>query len=178
MAQERQPQYRHLRDELKPGFVRGQWIAQRAGWVLMALFLLAAIVGLLGSGPLSRDTVSSSSDDVTVSAEYERWTRRKSPQELRVTVEAPNAQGDRLRLTINGDLLDSVELISVSPQPESTTFGADGQTYEWPVEDWSEPLTVSFDYEPQRWRRLTTDISVRAGDGAEQSLKIEQIVLP
>ena len=53
-------------------FQRRAWVAQRIGWVLMALFVLAAAVGLLGAGPLSHARI-----DVPglMTLEYERFAR-------------------------------------------------------------------------------------------------------
>ena len=42
-----------LQIEQDMGFQRTEWVVQRAGWVGMALLILAALVGLLGRGPLS-----------------------------------------------------------------------------------------------------------------------------
>lgn len=47
------------------------WIAQRAGWILMLLFLLAALLGLFGEGPLSEKKVKSGNMEV----EYQRFCR-------------------------------------------------------------------------------------------------------
>ena len=45
-----------LQLEEDASFRRRAWAVQRAGWALMALLLLGAILGLLGSGPLSTAT--------------------------------------------------------------------------------------------------------------------------
>lgn len=49
-------------------FQRREWVVQRVGWVVMAVLLVAALLGLFGPGPLSKSIAGSASGPVR--AEY------------------------------------------------------------------------------------------------------------
>lgn len=56
---------------------RREWVIERIGWAIMALILLAALAGLLGSGPLSNARIDHPGSHL--SAEYNRFERYQSP---------------------------------------------------------------------------------------------------
>lgn len=65
-------------------FQRRSWAVQRAGWMVMAATVAAALAGLLGSGPLAGARALSADG---IEASYSRLTRRSLPStlELRFT---------------------------------------------------------------------------------------------
>jgi len=54
------------------------WVVQRIGWAFMFLFLLAALLGLFGEGPLSSRTVQAGH----IKVEYERFCRYEHETEI------------------------------------------------------------------------------------------------
>jgi hypothetical protein len=167
-----------FRDELHPGVKRGQWWFQRAVWVLLALLMVFALLGFFGNGCFSRRTVSSSDGGAAVEVSYPRWTRMKAPQQISVEVRSPAATG-ALTITVSQAFLDVVRVNAFEPQPESVAMSAEGPTYTWPVDDWSQPVTVAVQYEPLQWRTVEGEILVEAGEGASpQRLRFTQIVFP
>lgn len=58
---------------------RREWKLQRVGWALMALALLAAVLGLFGHGPLS-ETASASADGA-LTVRHQRFERYQAPSE-------------------------------------------------------------------------------------------------
>jgi hypothetical protein len=91
---------RELRDELNPRFQRAEWIAQRAIWICMALVIVAAALGFAGSGPFARTTASTAVAGGEVTVAYSRVARFHAPQTLSVTVDAPDASGNSLRVAL------------------------------------------------------------------------------
>jgi hypothetical protein len=59
---------------------RKGWIVQRIGWVLMFGFLIAALLGLFGEGPLSSKKLQAGN----VSVQYERFGRYEHGMEIRL----------------------------------------------------------------------------------------------
>lgn len=64
------------------------WVVQRIGWGLMFLFILLALLGLFGEGPLSSQTVQSGD----VQLKYERFCRYEHGAELRLQSAGENIQ--------------------------------------------------------------------------------------
>ena len=100
------------------------WL-HRIGWTAMALVLAAALAGLMGTGPLSSRTA-----DVgpSLKVQYDRFARYHSPASLHVTVAHPPG-ADQLRLSLNREFLEAIELESVTPQPARVELASGGQTY-------------------------------------------------
>lgn len=167
-----------LKDEVNPGVKRVTWIAQRTVWALMATFIALAVIGVFGSGFISRDTVRASAGGADVEVAYNRWGRASAPHALEISVEAPGASGDTLRVVVSEAFLDAARIDSISPDPDSSGLGPDGQELEWQVSDWSEPVRVRIDYEPKQWPRLSAAVLVTAGEGEEQRLKFAQVLFP
>ena len=62
-------------------FQKRFWRAQRIGWGVLTVALLAALLGVFGSGPLSHTTVSDASGRLTIT--YERFARLLAPPPTR-----------------------------------------------------------------------------------------------
>ena len=67
-----------------PSFQRKEWRIQRIGWVAWALVLLAGMLGLIGSGPLS--STSSSATDESLTVRYDRFLHYHQPTTFEVTL--------------------------------------------------------------------------------------------
>lgn len=65
-------------------FERKSWAAQRIGWGVMTLAIVAALAGLLGSGPASRTRAET--PDGAIAVEYDRFVRANAPTDLDVSV--------------------------------------------------------------------------------------------
>ena len=166
----------NLHDELDPTVRERLWLAQRAGWVAIAIGLLLAILGLFGSGVFSDRTTTASADGIAVTLEHPRFTRLRKPEQLRVDVLAPDANGN-LKLTLSRAFLDEVKIDGVSPDPDSTSVGPEGAIYGWQVDDWSETVTVTIEYRNEDWRRVEGRVDVEAGD-RERAISFTQFVFP
>ena len=102
-------------------FQRREWTVQRIAWLVEAAVIVAALLGLLGNGPLSKASISDPTGSLFV--EYSRFGHWESPLRIEITVQ-PRA-GHLTRLSINRPYLDQMRVESITPQPVSQS--ADGE---------------------------------------------------
>jgi hypothetical protein len=89
----------------------------------MALFLLAALLGLFGSGLLNQ--VTASTPDGVGQLDDERLTRYVAPTSLRLTVAPAAASEGVVDLWLNHAYLQAVQLEQVVPEPLESSDEAD-----------------------------------------------------
>ena len=174
----REAAVRSLEDEIKPHVNRVSWVVERCVWVVMAVILLVALLGLAGGGPLSRTGISREAAGGEIHVDYARFTRYHAPNQLNVSVLTPGASGDELQLRLSPGLSNQIDDVSFDPPPDSVTFGPDGALYTWPVQDWSQPVELALEYRTDEWPRIAGAVVVTAGDSAPEQLNLTQIVLP
>ena len=83
-------------------FQRRSWRLQRLGWSAMGVTVLAALLGLFGTGPLSSATVSSQDEALTL--QYNRFWRVQSPMTLRLSVTPDPRSPHETRVGLESDL--------------------------------------------------------------------------
>lgn len=99
-------------------FQRRNWLAERVAWVCLAALLLAAALGVFGSGVLAR--AHKATDSGALTADYEQALRRDAPATLTVTLGSPaEPLPSQTTLSIEGDLLTRAHIDRITPQPES-----------------------------------------------------------
>ena len=165
-----------VRRELAPGFQRRQWLVQRTLWVVAALVLLAAVLGLFGGGILSGSSEKVEGDGFVYELSYNRWNRQKNPQELKLDVSGADLAGETLEVTLPGSFLDDVQVEGVTPDPESTRLTHEGAVYAWSLDE-GEAFSVSFRYRAEEWRQVEGDVLVSTGGPAE-TLSFSQFLFP
>jgi hypothetical protein len=99
-------------------FQRRLWVVERAGWLVLALIMLLALLGLFGTGVLSNATVSAGS----LTVEYDRFERATRVSQF-IFQFAPSPNGER-RLRLNRVFQDNYEIASIQPPPAKSS--ADG----------------------------------------------------
>jgi hypothetical protein len=151
---------------------RKEWTAERIGWVLMALFVAAALLGLFGRGPLSSRTAGTEGGPLRV--EYQRFIRFNSPQELHLFVDPQSVQNGELRLVIAGDFPTANTHIDISPDPESVELSSGRMVYVWQVTEPQAPMQISFHFFPMQ---MFSQNSSFAPEGAAE-IEISQFVYP
>ena len=105
-------------------FQRRTWRVQRIGWVAMALFVLAALLGIFANGPVSRAMVRDPAAGVTV--EYDRFLRLGSPTTLRVRFEPGAVRDGQVALRLATLYTEAIGLEWIRPRPERSVAGPDG----------------------------------------------------
>lgn len=84
------------------------WRIQRLGWLGFVALVLAGLVGLFGSGPLSRATAIG--DGVRV--EYDRFARLHAPATLLVSIDRAALRDGAVRLVLTGDYIRDAQIQS------------------------------------------------------------------
>jgi hypothetical protein len=151
---------------------RGEWTFERIGWGLMALFLLAAMLGFFGTGPFSSRTAGEEGGLFWV--DYQRFVRFNSPQELNVYVDPQLAQNGQMRLVIGGDFPHTGKQIDVSPEPDSVELSTGQMIYSWQVSEATGPMQISFHFYPMA---VFSQRSIIGPEGAEE-VELNQFVYP
>lgn len=115
----------------------GWWVVQRVGWAIMALIILAALVGLTGKGgPLA----SATADAAGATIDYPRITRWKSDDQL--TVRLPASASGKVDVELSRAFGELFSVRSVEPQPSGMQATANGHRYTFEVEGAGEKLVV------------------------------------
>lgn len=139
-----------------------EWKAERVGWLLLVALLIVAMLGLFGNGPLSWAT--SSSPDDALKVVYERFGRRGGSQELTLRASADAATNGSWQIEITRGYLASLEIATITPEPDSAETTPRGVRYTFTQAAPSATLEVIFAVTPrQLWSQSG---EVRVGDKA------------
>jgi hypothetical protein len=158
----------HARDDLDAQlkFHEREWRIQRIGWALLAVFLVFALGGLFGNGPLSRTRVDGPEGRV----EYERFVRYGLSTDLIVTPTGTRQGGNRIEIDAN--YLEAFRIERITPEPASVHLNGPRIVYEFAS---SAPgASISFHIRPQRLWRHTSVVTI---DG-EMRVAISQLTYP
>lgn len=154
-----------------PDYHRRLFTFQRIGWVLLAAFVLAAVLGLIGAaGPLNTGQVG----NALLRVEYERFPHQESRTQVRITLQGL-ARDAHLRLWLDAGYLNHVRVEHISPKPDRVIASQGGFEYLFTSTPPSVPMTVALLLTPEAAGRLHGEI--RAGvDGAP--VRFSQFVYP
>jgi hypothetical protein len=152
------------------GFQKWEWRVQRAAWLVWGMIILAALSGLLGSGPLSQQTDRFSSDEGIL--RHERYLRYHTVTQLELELPA-GALTEPFQVWIQQEYLDSVEIKNISPKPAAERVANGGVQFEFAAADVA-PGKFVFMFEPNAMGNLTGKI--KAGDA--EPLSFRQFVYP
>jgi hypothetical protein len=121
-------------------FQRREWTIQRIGWLVMMAIVAAALIGLLGSGPLSSATAEAG----LLRLAYSRFERRHAPSELEVAVSNDAESQDQIEVWISTDYLRGTEITSIVPEPEEVSEADDQMVYRFSIDDQAQTSTILF----------------------------------
>lgn len=151
-------------------FQQREWRLERFGWGLIALFVLAGLLGLLGPGPLSWATARS--DGGLVEVEYQRFTHWIADDTVEIHVSSDAVQGDTVEVTLTGDWVLAADLNGITPEPSEQRSTPQGMVLEIPVQD-PAAVDVELSFRPTSIGRLHA--TVTAGS---ESAQFSQLVWP
>jgi hypothetical protein len=156
-------------------FQRRSWIVQRVGWSVIGAAIAAALLGLLGSGPLSRSTAVAPG---AFAVGYERFVRYEDPETLAIRLE-PEAAADRLvRLAIDRRYLDRSRLQSALPSPERVE-SADGRViFVFRTAEPGRPLPIVLTLKPQRFGPIEGWVRLESGPASGREVRFRQFAYP
>jgi hypothetical protein len=145
---------------------RREWAAQRIAWALLALTIVAALLGLFGDGPLSKQIQMSTAG----SLEFERFARRQSPLEWKVQ---PRASGARVSIAIDAALIERYEIHSVQPEPVEAALVGDRWRFEF-ASPGSRAAPIVFHLEARQAGMYAGDLSIADAP----PIRVEQFIYP
>lgn len=152
-------------------FQRKEWVAERIAWTVLAVTLVAALLGVFGSGPLSRTTAANAQGNVEVT--YERFARKISDNELEATVSARIAEQNSVTLFFSDEWASTMNVQQITPEPDSARRTDEGIYYEFasvPI----APVVVTIQYRPDRVGVVMS--TVPAGSG--EQVELWQLIYP
>ena len=149
---------RTIEIEDDPGFQRKEWVAQRIGIGVLALFLLAAVLGFTGNGGLfSHGEVGDESGVLRV--EYDRTVRRGATSTI--TIHLNSATPGSRSFWISTEYLSDVIVESVSPDPEAVV--AESHRYVYTVKVAAADIMVRVRVRPTRVGWLDAQVGIVNG---------------
>ena len=151
-------------------FQQREWRLERIGWGVVGAFVLAGLIGLLGTGPLSWAVTSS--DEGLVTVEYQRVTHHEADDSLELMFPAEAVEDGIISVEISGSWLAAVDIQGVSPQPSEERAVPNGVVFDIAVER-PGATTVLVTFRAQEYGALGAEVAVR-GD----TTSFSQLVLP
>jgi hypothetical protein len=144
-----------------------EWVAQRIGWLLMFVALLAACIGVFGGGgPLTETTSSNGAQHIR----YERFVRYSALTQLEVSV--ADRQAGRLMLTIDEAYLQAFEIQSITPEPAAMEADSGQTTFAFDLK--GSPASIMLRLKPERVGSHAGVIKV----GSSAVMPVKQFVYP
>lgn len=153
--------------ESELAFHRTEWRVQRVGWIVLALFLLLALGGLFGSGPLSHVRTGNSAGRI----EYERFVRNGTPTNVVVTATTDAARGIS-RVEITASYLEAFRIERITPEPTSVRI--DGRQLLYEFASAAPGAAISLHILPQRPGRHSATVRIDGG----APLQLRQFTYP
>ncbi|HWV24131.1 MAG TPA: hypothetical protein VNZ58_08070 [Thermomicrobiales bacterium] len=143
---------------------RWSWRVERAGWVIIALVLILAMLGVFSTGPLSSATAGSVEG---VEIDYQRFLRNNGEASLDILIAPEQIVDGEIRLWVSGDYLEKTSQLVIEPQPKETVIDGDRQVFTFPAEASSEPVRIAMSYEPETIGRLPVRIGIVDGPSVD-----------
>lgn len=108
---------------------RLEWRMQAVGNYLLFALVILALLGVFSDGVLSETTQTSRGGALTV--EYQRMIRAQSDERYILRVQGEPDQP--VSVTFSGDFMDSVDIQTLSPPPQTSHTSLHGMTLTWPA---------------------------------------------
>ena len=137
-------------------FERRSWRIRQIANVVFAVLLLAALLGVFGSGVVSDASRESPSNSFVV--EYDRFLRFGAPATLHVEL---RSGGSETNVSVSRSYLNQFDIRGVKPQPESVTALPDRMVFTFKYE---APTAVDFNLLPRQPGRQRGTVTVDGED--------------
>jgi hypothetical protein len=150
-----------LKEDLE--FQRREWRFQRVSWWGLSTFVVVAMLGVFGGGPLS--TASATSADGVLRVKYERFVRVGARTRLVIDSQRSAERATNLELRIARPYYEAMRL-EVTPAAADLSIGPSTVTLRFAVSA-QEPLTVFLDADPAWSGSHATTISAGGGTSVD-----------
>ncbi|HXH53749.1 MAG TPA: hypothetical protein VNH53_10030 [Sphingomicrobium sp.] len=147
------------------------WSAQRVGWVVMALLVLAALAGATGKGG---PVASASARTPAGIIEYPRIARLQSDE--KVTVRLPPSASGEIPVELLRPFAESFSIELIEPEPSHVEATADGQRFIFNVGSCGGGEKLIVFHVRARRAAMNSRLAVRIGD--ERPVTLAVTVLP
>jgi hypothetical protein len=137
------------------------WRAQRIGWLVFVALIIAALIGLLGPGPLSSTSAGAPADGLWI--EYDRFARQDAPTTIVLHADRRLARGDEIGLVLSGDAVRGLELTSTTPPADGSGVAHDGVVLRFRTDRQPGTLTIVLHVKPQRMGLHSSRIGLAGG---------------
>jgi hypothetical protein len=137
---------RALEIEEDMAFQRRNWLAERIGWAIMALVLVAAALGAFAVGPLSWTTARDAAGTLVV--EYERMQRQSAPATVKVRIAPQAVTAEGVTIEVDEAFADAFKITEIRPQPAQSMAVANGMRFRFDAAP-NEPATIYFHLSPE-----------------------------
>ena len=144
------------------------WMVERVGWIAMSLITIAALLGLTGSGWLSRGKVGQPTDPVWV--EYERIGRFQSPEELRIYINQISSS-NQIEIGMSRQYLEDVQIQQITPELDRIEQSSDRLTY---IFKGTTPGAITFYMQPEQVGLVKGSVELEG----VQPLAFQQFIYP
>jgi hypothetical protein len=152
-------------------FQKKEWSAERWGWAVGLLLLLAALAGVFGKGPLSE----ASRQEGPLLVEWERVTRYDSPTQMSVRVSPGQAGQETIAIWMERRYYEMLEVQSISPEPSSMRVEGDRLVVEFENKPAGEAFQATFHFHPQKAGLFQTRVGE---ENLSRTIQLEQVILP
>jgi hypothetical protein len=140
-------------------------------WVMVAV-VVAAALGLLGSGPLSAGTARTEGFAV----DFQRISRYQSSETLSLHLDPAVTRAPEVRVWLDRAYLEGVQLERVVPTPVRAESAPGRVIFVVAVAESGQPLTLTFDLQPVRLGMLRGRAGIEGA--AHGGVAFRQLVLP
>jgi hypothetical protein len=153
-------------------FQKREWGIQRVGWVMWALVVAAALIGLFGTGPLSSAQTTTADNALTV--HYDRFLQCKNPTTLELLVRTAGGNSGPVRINVSQPLLDALRIVRIEPEPERRELAEDGIIYSFARTGETAINKIRFHVEYERFGRQRGSIALEG----HEPVTLAQLVYP
>jgi hypothetical protein len=122
-------------------FQQKEWRLQRIGWVVMALLIVAALLGLTGSGLLARATVGDAGSPLQL--EYSRFARLDAPTSLDLEIAGEAVTADQVELWVERAYLHEIQIEQIVPEPAEVRSAGERLIYVVDVDEPGQAVTIT-----------------------------------
>lgn len=141
-------------------FEERQWKVQRVGWAIGALLIVAALVGVFGSGPLSSATAG---NDQSLVVHHERFIRHTGDGDITLVIAGDQAVAGEVEFWVDANWLGAIQILGISPEPVDVRADGDRQIYVFAVDDPAQAFEVSIRFTPRQMGFVRAEFGVNDG---------------
>ena len=145
---------------------------RRVAWAVLALLVIAALLGLFGGQGLYSATTTRTAD-AALELHYERLTRLSAPAVLDIRVAPEHVRAGRIRLQLDREYTRAARIERITPAPLRVESGGPGLRYEF-AGDAGSPARIVFHMQMEDIGALRGKLTLLP----DHSLAFTQIVYP